>query len=99
MDYLLQLFKSVANERRLEIAELLLKEGELPIEEIAEKLKIPLATCCRNLKALEKVYFVSSRRKRGRALYKLNKPDKHIYNIKIIDMIKIRNQKKASRKR
>ena len=95
MDYLLQLFKGVANERRLKIAELLLKEGELPIEEIAEKLKIPLATCCRNLKILEKVYFVSSRRKGGYVLYRLNKPDKHIYNTKIIDMIKIRNQKKT----
>ena len=68
MDYVLQLLKAFANERRLQIVKLLLKKGELFIEEIAEELKIPLATCCRNLKILEKAYVVLSRYKNGRAL-------------------------------
>jgi len=93
MDYLLQLFKAVSNERRLKIVELLLKEGELVVEKIAQKLKIPLATCCRNLKILEKAYVVESRRKKGYALYRLNKPDKHIYNRLLIELIKLRSQR------
>lgn len=93
MDYILQLFKAVSNDRRLKIIELLLKEGELLIENVAEKLKIPLATCCRNLKTLEKVYLVKSRRKKGYVLYRLNKPDKHIYNKLLIELIKLRGRK------
>ena len=75
MDYILQLLKAFANERRLEMVRLLLKKGEISIEEIAKELKIPLATCCRNLKILEKAYVVLSRYRNGKALYKLNNPN------------------------
>jgi len=92
MDYLLQLFKGVANDRRIKIIELLLKHGEMYIEEISSKLKIPSATCCRNLKVLERVYLVSSRRKNGRVLYKLNNPAKHPYNRLIVNLIKKRRK-------
>jgi predicted transcriptional regulator len=65
VDYLLQVFKALANDRRLQTIELLLDRGDLPIEGIASRLKIPLATCCRNLKVLERTYLVSSRRRKG----------------------------------
>jgi len=45
MDYLLQIFKALANERRLKMIEFLLDRGELSIEEIARNLRIPNATC------------------------------------------------------
>jgi DNA-binding transcriptional ArsR family regulator len=67
MDFLTQLFKGVANERRLRLLELLL-DGELPIEEIASRLNIPEATCCRNLKILERVHLVRSHRQGGRRM-------------------------------
>ena len=88
MDYLLQLFKGVANERRMKLIKLLLDKGEMYIEDIAASLKIPLATCCRNLKVLERIYMVQSRRKSGRVLYQLNNPTKHPYNKPIIELIK-----------
>lgn len=94
MDYLLQVFKALANDRRLRILELLLDKGELHIENMASELKIPLATCCRNLKILEKTYIISSRRNKGHVLYKLNKPDDHIYNKRIFELIRTRRTKK-----
>lgn len=88
MDYLLQLFKGIGNERRMKLVELLLDRGEMYIVNIATILKIPLATCCRNLKVLERVYMVKSRRKNGRVLYQLNNPTKHPYNKPILKLIK-----------
>jgi DNA-binding transcriptional ArsR family regulator len=94
MDYLLQLFKGMGNERRMSMVELLLDRGEMHIEDIAAILKIPLATCCRNLKILERVYVVNIRRKNGRVLYSLNNPSKHPYNSLIIALIKKYRKKK-----
>jgi len=88
MDYLLQLFKGIGNERRMRMVELLLNKGEMYIEDIASTLKIPKATCCRNLKILERIYMLNSKRKNGRVLYSLNNPTKHPYNRSIISMIK-----------
>lgn len=88
MDYLFQLFKGIANERRMKLVELLLDRGEMYIEDVSFTLKIPLATCCRNLKVLERVYMVKSRRKNGRVLYQLNNPTKHPYNKPILELIK-----------
>ncbi len=96
MDYLLQLFKGISNDRRIKLIELLLDKGEMYIEDMAFTLKIPLSTCCRNLKVLERVYMVSSRRKGGRVLYRLNNPTKHPYNKPIIGLIKRRNKKRKS---
>jgi DNA-binding transcriptional ArsR family regulator len=69
MDYLLQIFRALGYERRLKIIELLLEKGELSIEEIASAIKIPLTTCCRNLKVLERAYLVNSRRKSGQVFF------------------------------
>ena len=93
MDYLLQLFKGIANDRRIKLIELLLDKGEMYIEDIAFTLKIPLSTCCRNLKVLERVYIVLSRRKDGRVLYQLNNHTKHPYNKLILRLIKKRRKK------
>lgn len=75
MDYLLQLFKGVANQTRIRFIEMLLNNKKYTIEELSEKLRIPIATCCRNLKILEKVYLVESRRSKGFVFYRLQ-PDK-----------------------
>lgn len=98
MDYILQLFKALANERRLKIVRLLWEEEEVAMEDIAQKLKIPLATCCRNLKLLEKAYVVLSRYKNGRALYRLNQPTKHVYNKLALELINLANKRKKARK-
>ncbi len=94
MDYLLQVFKGVANERRLKILELLMKNGELSLQEIAKESKMPLATCSRNLKILEKVYLVKRKIQNAEAYYSLNKPQNHLYNMLIFELIKRRQEKK-----
>ena len=96
MDFLLQLFKGIANDRRIKLIELLLDKSEMYIEDIAFTLKIPLSTCCRNLKVLERVYIVSSRRKGGCVLYRLKNPTKHPYNKPIIGLIKKQSKKQKS---
>jgi len=88
MDFLTQLFKGVANERRMQILELLLDGEEIPIEEIASRLKIPEATCCRNLKIMERVHLVRSHRRSGRVLYSINTAQGYFYNKTIIDLIR-----------
>jgi DNA-binding transcriptional ArsR family regulator len=94
VDYLLQVFKALANDRRLQMIELLLDREDLPIEGIASRLKIPLATRCRNLKVLERTYLVSSRGKKGYVFYRLNQPDGHAYNRLVLELIKRRKRKK-----
>jgi len=97
MDFLTQLFKSVANERRIQMLTLLLDGNEIPIEEIASRLKIPEATCCRNLKILERVHLVRSHRRRGRVFYSLNTSRTYFYNKTIIDLLKRRKAEKTKR--
>ena len=92
MDYLLQLFKALANPKRVQIIEYLLCNGETHIEVIAKDLKIPLATCCRNLKILEKVYLVISRIKNGKAFYSIKNPAEHPYREKLIELVKQKRQ-------
>ncbi len=94
MDYVLQLFKSVANERRLRIIELLLEKGELSIDEIAKALDIPPASVCRNLKILERAYLVTSRLINGGVLYRLNQPKKHFYSRHIMELVRRRQKER-----
>jgi predicted transcriptional regulator len=94
MDYLLQLLKAVSNERRIKILEYLIEEGEKELEEISHDLKIPYATCCRNLKVLEKVYLISSKTKNAKVYYKLKNPKEHPFKNKIIELIKLHINKK-----
>jgi len=99
MDFLLQLYKSVANERRLRILGVLINGEELCIEEIASQIKIPFATCCRNLKILERVNLVKSSTRNGRVLYRINSKSKYKNNQQIIDMIKRNTEAKTGGKR
>jgi len=80
MDYLLQVFKALRNKRKFAIIELLLKKKQLSLEKIADQLKIPKNTCCRNLKVLEKVHLIDSKIRKGNAYYFLNRPMDHPYN-------------------
>ena len=96
MDYLLQLFKALANNKRIKIIEYLIKHGEAHIEVIAEDLKIPLTTCCRNLKILEKVYLVFSKIKNGKAFYKIKNPAEHPYRKILVNLMKYKMKREYS---
>ena len=93
MDFLTQLFKSVANERRLQILGLLMGDKEIPLDEIAGRLKIPEATCCRNLKILERVHLVKSHFRNGRVFYSINASSDYVNNKTIIELIGKRKSK------
>ena len=95
MDYLVRIFKSVANERRVRILEYLLKAKERTMEEIAENVCLPYKTIARNIKILEKAMMVKRRMRNGRALYSLEDSPLLIFGREIIRMIK----KRASSRR
>jgi predicted transcriptional regulator len=94
MDYLLQVFKALGHKRRFEIIELLLEKKQLSLDEIAEQLKIPKNTCCRNLKVLEKVHLIDSKIRKGNAYYFLNRPKDHPYNTPLFNLIKFRKRRR-----
>ena len=97
MDYLLQLFKGVASQTRLKILQYLADNKEHKIEDIAQTLKVPFATCCRNLKILERIYLIESKRKKGYVFYKLHRPKEHIYNRLIMSLIDLRKSRIGKR--
>ena len=96
MKFLTQLFKAVANERRIRILELLLKESNLSAGTIGDKLKIPTATVCRNLKLLERVNLVVSRRRNVVVYYSINANRADVYSQHVLDVIKRRTKKKTA---
>ncbi|MCP2599185.1 hypothetical protein NLB65_01870, partial [Candidatus Aminicenantes bacterium AC-335-B20] len=54
------------------------------------------ATCCRNLKILEKVYLVLSKIKDGKAFYKIKNPSEHPYRKALVGLIRHRFKKQYS---
>ena len=90
MDYLVRIFKSVANDRRVRILEYLLRAKEQTLEEIAENVRIPYKTIARNIKILEKAMMVKRQMRNGRALYSLEDSPRMIFGREIIRMIKRR---------
>ena len=95
MDYLVRIFKSVANERRVRILEYLLKAKDQTLEEIADNMRIPYKTISWNIKILEKAMMVKRRMRNGRALYSLEDSPRLIFGREIVNMIK----KRASSRR
>ena len=94
MKMLTNIYKSVANEKRLKMLLLLLKNKEMKLKDIYRKLRIPQATASRNLKILEKNHFVSSWYERGEVFYSIVESDDFPYNKVILDSIKKRNKEK-----
>ena len=86
MDFLIKIFKAVANEHRVRLLYTLMKKGEKEISELAREIGIPFKTAARNLKILEQTNLVLSRRWQGLVYYSLrNEPgleyNKILYNL------------------
>jgi len=96
MKMLTNIYKSVANEKRLKMLLLLLKNKEMKLKDIYRKLRIPQATASRNLKILEKNHFVSSWYERGEVFYSIIESDDFPYNKVILDSIRRRKKEKGS---
>ncbi len=65
-------FKALANEKRLEALSILLAEGEMSLQSLSEKLRMPLKTASRNLAILKKAGFLSARTQNGKLVYEIN---------------------------
>jgi len=95
MDMLVNVYKSVANRKRVKMLILLIKEREMKLRDIYKNLKIPQATASRNLKILEKNHFVSSWYERGEVFYSIIESDDFPYNKAILDSIRRRKKEKG----
>ena len=90
MDFLVKIFKALANEHRIRLLNVLMKEGEKEISEVAKKLGLPYKTVARNLKILEQTNLVNSRRWKGLVYYSLRDEDHLEYNKQLYDLIQKR---------
>ncbi len=88
MDLMVRIFKALANETRIKALRLLLAEGELLGEEISARLRVPLATACRNLKILERAGLVRSRIRGGRVFYAIDDSPGFQYNPLIWEILR-----------
>ena len=96
MDMLVKVYKAVANEKRLKMLALLIKNRDMELKDIYTNLKIPQATASRNLKILEKDNFVSSWYERGKVFYSLIESNEFPYNKAVLNSIKRWEKEKSS---
>ena len=83
-----EIFKALANEKRLEALSLLLAEGEMSLQSLSSELRIPLKTASRNLGILRRAGFVSARREDGRIVYEINTATDEEYIITLLVLVK-----------
>ncbi len=93
MDFLIKIFKALANEHRVRLLYTLMKKGEKEISELAHEIGIPYKTAARNLKILEQTNLVISRRWQGLVYYSLRNESGLEYNKTLYHLILKRYQK------
>ena len=72
MNYLEKIFKGLANKRRLLIIRILTKEKELPVAEIARRIKISLTSTSKHLNMLRQLDIVDCRQESLTVFYRLS---------------------------
>ncbi len=87
MDFLIKIFKALANEHRVKLLHTLMKKGEKEISELAHEIGVPYKTAARNLKILEQTNFVISRRWQGLVYYSLRSEPGLEYNKTLYNLI------------
>ena len=95
MDYLVRIFKSVANETRVHLLEKLLNTKEQTLESLAGSLNLPYKTVSRNLKILERAMLVKNRRWEGKVYYSVETSTRLLYGREILNLIKKRKLRKG----
>jgi len=76
MNITTKILKATANERRIKILLFLMRDSDIPVGELAEKLGISFAATSKHLGRLEAVDLVRKKQKGLKILYSLNY-DKH----------------------
>ncbi len=81
------LLKSVANEKRLAILWLLLREDEKSVSEIAQRIKLSFKSTSKHLLRLERAGFITRRQKSFWGYYSLSKrmPQKNWVVLKFLE--------------
>ena len=93
MDFLIKIFKALANEHRVKLLHSLMKKGGKEISELAKEIGIPYKTAARNLKILEQTNLVISRRWQGLVYYSLRSEPGLEYNKTLYNLILKRYRK------
>ena len=93
MDFLIKIFKALANEHRVKLLHTLMKKGEKEISELAHEIGIPYKTAARNLKILEQTNLIISRRWQGLVYYSLRSEPGLEYNKTLYNLILKRYRK------
>jgi DNA-binding transcriptional ArsR family regulator len=93
MDFLIKIFKALANGHRVKLLHTLMKKGEKEISELAQEISIPYKTAARNLKILEQTNLVISRRWQGLVYYSLRSEPGLEYNKTLYNLILKRYRK------
>ena len=93
MDFLIKIFKALANEHRVKLLHIIMKKGEKEISELAKEIEIPYKTAARNLKILEQTNLVISRRWQGLVYYSLRSEPGLEYNKTLYQLILKRYRK------
>lgn len=65
-------FRSVANRKRLEILQLLAREGELPLRDVAERIKLSSKSTHKHLQQLLQTGYAEKERRRDLVFYRLD---------------------------
>ncbi len=92
MDFLVKIFKALANSHRIELLHIL-RDGAEEISDIARKLRLPYKTVARDLKILERTNLILSRRWKGVVYYSLRNEDHFEYNKVLFNLIEKRYER------
>lgn len=90
MDPLLRLMKALANETRLEIMQLLIRDRQLALHEITKHIHRPYKTIAWHLKNLEKAGLLRTWYWKGEVYYAIHTSGNERYNRQIIALLKRR---------
>lgn len=81
-------FKALANKKRLEALSLLLAYGEMSLQSLSKELDMPLKSASRNLVILKKTGFISAHTRNGRVIYEIDTTCDQDYIIALLVLVK-----------
>jgi len=88
MEVTLKVFKALANQKRLNILRLLMRDGELPVSVISKKLRISFTSASKNLLKLENVGLIKRREDSIWIYYEINRNKEYFYRELLFKFVK-----------
>lgn len=81
-------FKALANSKRLEALSIILASGEMGLQEISDLLDMPLKTTSRNMMILKRSGFLHGKTKDGKLIYEINTASGEDYILTLLVLVK-----------